>query len=78
MPVTFIEEDDNGVVFSHNDAVIMILNMKNYDVHCILIDNKSSTIILYFDALVKLGISLDRLTWVDSSLLGFMGDMIQV
>lgn len=77
MPVIFAE-DDKEVVFSHNNVIVVIFNVKNYDLHRILIDNGSLVNILYFDAFVKLGISLDQLTWMDASLIGFTGDAIPV
>lgn len=63
MPLSNIEKDD-GVVFHHNDIVIVTLNVENNDVHHILIDNRSSIDVIYFDALMKFGISTDRLTQV--------------
>lgn len=42
MPIVFSEEDD-GVQFLHDDAVV-ILNVGNYNVHRILIDNGSSAL----------------------------------
>lgn len=51
MPVIFTREDDKGVVFLHNDVVIVTLNIGNYDVYRILIDNESLANVLYFDAL---------------------------
>lgn len=55
MPIVF--EEDDGVQLPHNDAIVITLNVKNYDVHRILISNGSSTDILYYDALLKIGIS---------------------
>lgn len=48
-PRAFIE-DDQGIWFQHEDAIVVSLNIENYDVHHILIDNRISTNILYFDA----------------------------
>lgn len=78
MLIIFLEESDQGVQFFHNDAVVVNLNMENYDVHYILIDNESSDDILYFDALTKIGITPNGLTPVGSCLIEFMGDAIQV
>lgn len=78
MTVMFSKEDDQGVQFSCNDAVVITMNVENYGVCCILIDNESSTDILYFDTLMKIGIFFDRLTPLDSLLVRFTGDTIQV
>lgn len=73
-----MEEDDEEVVFPHNDVIIVALNIKNYDERRIIIDNGISANILYFDTLMKMEISPDWLTRVDSPIIGFMGDAIQV
>lgn len=52
--------------------------MKNYNIHLILINNESLADGLYFDAIMKMGITLDQLTLVDSPLVRLMGDTIYV
>ena len=37
-PITFTEEDTQGVLYPHNDAVVVTLNIKNYDICRVLID----------------------------------------
>lgn len=76
MLITFTKEDNQGVQFLYNDVVILTLNVKNYDVHCILIDNGSSIDVLYYNTLQKIGISPNRLIQVNSPLVGFVGDVI--
>lgn len=78
IPIVFLEEDDQELQFPQNDAAIITLNVENYDVCHIIIDNESLADILHFDALLKMGISLDRLTLVDSPLVGFTDNTIQV
>lgn len=46
--------------------------------HCIVIDNGSLANILYHDALVEIGISLDQLGKIDFLSVGFTGDTIQI
>lgn len=74
--ISFIEEDEQGVQFPNNDAIVITLNMKNYNVRCILFDNGNLNIVLYFHTLIKMGISPDRLTLVDPPLVGFTRDAI--
>lgn len=76
--IVFSKEDDDGIQFPHNDAIVVTLNIKNYDIHRIFIDNESSMDVLYFDAVLKMRISLECLVWVNFSLVGFVGDTIQV
>lgn len=77
-PITFTKEDNQGILFLHNDAVVISLNIKNYNVYCILIDNGSLIDVLYYDAFVQIGISFDRLERVDSLMIDFTRVMIQV
>ena len=48
--ITFIEEDEYGVRYSHNNMVVINFNVANFDVHRILIDNGSSANILFYPA----------------------------
>lgn len=59
--ITFIEENAEGVQFLHNDIVVISLNVENYNMHRILIDNGSLVDILYYDDFVKMKIFPDRL-----------------
>ncbi|XP_073109694.1 uncharacterized protein [Elaeis guineensis] len=77
-PITFIEEDVQGVQFLHNDAVVVNLNIINYDAHRVLIDNESSVDILFYDAFSKMEMLDDRLGRMDSSFVEFIGDTIPV
>lgn len=46
--ITFFEEDVAGVKYSHVVMVVLILNIDNYNIHRVLVDNKSAVDILYF------------------------------
>lgn len=74
--MTFTEEDDQGVQFLHVDVVVVTLNIGNYDGCHILIDNRNSINILYFDAFGKIGLSPDQLGRMSSPLVGFTRDAI--
>lgn len=54
--------------------MIVSLNIENYDIHLILIDNKSFANILYYDAFLKIGLFLDQLGRMDSSFVSFTKD----
>lgn len=77
MPIVFFKKDYDDVQFPHNDVVIITLNMENYDIHRILVNNGSSTDVLYYDALLKIGISPEQLVRMSFLLVGFMEDTIQ-
>ena len=64
-PITFTEEDARGVQFSHN-VVVNSLNIEDYDVHRILVDNESSIDVLSYDAFSKMLISDSQLRLINS------------
>ena len=70
------KEDAQGVQFLHNDAVVVSLDIINFDVYCILVDNESLTIVLFYDTFFKIGFTLDQLRRLDSSLVNFFGNAI--
>ena len=49
----------------------MTLNIVNYDVHRILINNECLADILFSDAFVMMCLAQDWLKWLDSPLVGF-------
>ena len=77
-PIAFTDEDTQGVRFSHNDMVVISLNIANYDVHRILVDNESFIDVLYYDAFFKMSISDNHLGPMSSPLVGFTGDTVLV
>ena len=48
--LTFTEEDLVGIDIPHNDALVLMVNILNYDVLRILIDPRSSLEIMYLNA----------------------------
>lgn len=62
----------------HDDFVIITLNIINYKVHCILIDNRSSANMLFYDAIVRIGLFRDPLKWLDPPLASFSENVILV
>ena len=77
-PITFTEEDAQGVQFPHNDAVVVSLNIANYDVHRILVDNESSADILFYDAFSRRSALGGRLRSICSPLIGFTGNAVSM
>ena len=75
-PITFTEEDTQGVQFPYNDEVVVSLNIENYDVRRILVDNESLADILFYDAFSRMSTLSDHLRPICSPLIGFTGDTI--
>lgn len=76
--ITFSEEDAQGVQYPHNDAVVIEINIANYDVRRILVSSGCSANILFYDAFFKMGFTSDRLEKHDSPLAGLFGEVIPV
>lgn len=47
--------------YLYNDAAVVTMNITNYDVHRMLIDNESSINVLFYEVLLKINIFLEWL-----------------
>ena len=53
--ISFSDEDLEGITVPHNEALVITLNIKNFDTERILADQGSSMDILYLQAFKKDG-----------------------
>jgi hypothetical protein len=74
--LSFSEEDARGVVMPHDDALVVTLTIANHGIHRILVNNGSSTDILYWPAFQHMGIDHDRIKPFGSPLVGFGGEVV--
>jgi hypothetical protein len=72
----FSEEDAQGVVIPHDDALVVTLTVANHGIHRILMDNGSSADILYWPAFQQMGIDRERIKPFASPLVGFGGEVV--
>ncbi|XP_042951997.1 uncharacterized protein LOC122289093 [Carya illinoinensis] len=77
MVISFDEEDRQGVLYPHDDALVITLVIANYTTRQVLVDNGSFANILFWEAFVKIGIDVDKLRLSPTPLKGFSGDTIQ-
>ena len=77
-PIVFSTEELNESHIPCDDPIVVSLTIAKYDVHRILVDNGSSTDILFYDAFVRMKISRSRLQRVNAPLVGFTGSSVQV
>ena len=61
----------------HNDAIIITLLITDYSIRKVLVDNWSSTDILYYPAFQQMNLGRDQLRPVHSPLVGFGGMKVQ-
>lgn len=69
--ISFSEEDMQGLVQSHSNALIIKLDMDGFGVERILVDEGSATEIIYYKLYQSLGLKDQDLKKVDLPLLGF-------
>jgi hypothetical protein len=76
IPITFSEEDVKLQGFPHNNALVIEANIASWTLGKLLVDNGSSTNIIFADAFNKMGLSKDLLQPPDTLLYGFEGRVI--
>ncbi|XP_059436758.1 uncharacterized protein LOC132169816 [Corylus avellana] len=77
MTLSFSEEDARGVMQPHDDPLVVTVTVANHMIHIILVDNGSSTDVLYWPVFKQMGIDRDRITPFSSPLVGFAGEQVQ-
>lgn len=77
--LTFTNIDAERILYPHTDALVILLQISNFTVHHVQIDNGSSADILYLSAYEKLRVEEVRLKTGStnaSPLVGFAGETI--
>ena len=72
----FLEEDARGVKQPYNDPLVIMLMIEGFNTKRVLIDNGSSTDIIYLSAFKQLKVDLKRLRPFESPLVSFSGDKV--
>ena len=75
--ITFTDEDALRIHHPHNDAIIITLLIADYSIRRVLVDNGSSTDILYYPAFQQMNLGRDQLRPMHSPLVGFGGMKVQ-
>ena len=71
--IKFSEDDAQRLYHPHDDALVVSLQMGDYNMHRVLVDNDSSADILYYPAFQQMRIDRERLTLTNAPLVGFGG-----
>ena len=74
--MSFNEGDARGVKQPHNDPLVIMLNIEGFNTKRILVDNGSSTDIIYLPTFQQLRLDPRRLHPFDSPLVNFNGDRV--
>ena len=75
--ITFTDEDASRIHHPHNDAIVITLIIADYLTRRVLVDNRSSTNILYYPTFQQMNLERDQLRPVHSPLVGFGGMKVQ-
>ena len=75
--ITFTNEDTERVHHPHDDAIVISLLIVDYTTRRVLIDNGSSTDILYYPTFQQMRLGRDQLHPVNSPLVGLGGMKVQ-
>ena len=74
--IAFTDEDLREVRIPHDDPVVILLTIVNYDVKKNLIDNGSSKNILFYDAFQRIKLPYDQLQKINAPLVRFIESSI--
>ena len=74
--ITFSDSDMEGCQHPHDDPLVIRAIVANKTVHKVLIDNGSSTDIIFASAFDKMLIRREKLEPVSTHLLGFSGEKV--
>ncbi|CAL8083096.1 unnamed protein product [Prunus armeniaca] len=76
-PIIFCEEEEEGIVYPHDDPMIIRAKIADYDVGRVLIDTGSSVNVIFADVFKGLGIADSMVNRQITPLLSFSWDLVQ-
>ena len=71
--IEFSENDARRLHHSHDNALMVCLQIGDYNMHWVFVDNGSSADILYYPTFQQMRIDRERLTLTNASVVGFGG-----
>ena len=74
--IGFTKEDVKRLHHPHNDALVVSIQVRDYNTHRVLVDNGSSVDILYYPTFQQIRIDRERLIPVNAPLVGFGGTRV--
>ncbi|XP_056688741.1 uncharacterized protein [Spinacia oleracea] len=74
--MTFSESDCRGIIFPHDDPLVLTIDIANADVNRVLVDGGSSENIIFWEAFKQLHIPEDELQRVNYPVIGFSGSTV--
>ena len=74
--IVFLEHDARGVKQPHGYPLVIMIAMEGYNTRRMLVDNRSSTDIMYMMVFQQMKIDPKRLRLFESTLVSFSGDQV--
>ena len=74
--IGFSEEDARRFHHPHDDALVISIQIEDYNTHRVLVDNASLADILYYPAFQQMGIGREQLIPMNAPLVGFGGTRV--
>ena len=74
--INFSEDDVRRLHHPHDDALVVSLQIEDYNMHRVLVDNGSLADILYYPAFQQMRIDKERLSPMNAPLVGFGGTKV--
>ena len=74
--IKFSEDDARRLHHPHDDALVVSLQVGDYNMHQVLVDNGNSTDILYYPTFQQMRIDRERLTPTNAPLMRFGGTKV--
>ena len=74
--IGFSEDDARRLHHPHDNALVVSLQIGNYNMHRVLVDNSSSADILYYSIFQQMRIDREQLTPMNAPLVGFRGTKV--
>ena len=76
LDIVFLERDGRGIRQPHDDPLVIMLRVEEFNIHWVLIDNGSLADIIYLPASQKMKLYKKKIRPFTSPLVSFTGDRI--
>ena len=76
--ITFFEAALNGIKYPLDDPVVVSLNIANYDVHWVLVNNGSFVDVLFYNAFIRIDLNSELLMKRNTSLIVFSDSTVSL
>ena len=76
-PITFTDEDFKALDLDHDDPMVISIEVAEYGIGKVLVDQGSSVNILYWKTFQKMNLSEDLIVSYNEQIVGFSGERVE-